>query len=1115
MTVRPASFYSLALAALLAASGLVMGCGGGDTTPPNDDAGMTTDDRCEANVDCDDGVFCNGAERCAPASADADVRGCVSAAPPCLEGQTCSEAALTCRTTCSETEDADGDGHRAMVCGGDDCDDSDVARYPGNTEVCDVDDRDEDCDPSTFGFRDLDRDGVGDAACCNEDAEGTRTCGRDCDDAAPSVSPTGTETCDGLDNDCDGMLDEGVLATFYRDMDGDGFGDPTVPVTHACTEAHSDSLNGFDCDDDDDTVRPGAQEVCDGVDNNCDGLFERDLDNDGHLDPMSVCADGPAPRDDCNDFSATTYAGAAELCDRVDNDCDGRIDERVDADLSCAVNQTAAGYCIDGACRVARCEVGFGDCNGLVADGCETVLEADAQHCGTCGTVCPLGEVCSDGLCTVPTATTLSVGPNHACVVTSRGQVGCWGQNGDGQLGTGTIETRPYASHATRFGESTDVAASAATTCAVAVDGRVFCDGDNRSGSRGAGSRATFALPTAVLNLTDALSVSAGERNFCAQRSDGGVWCWGFGGALLDAVAPVQLATGGTSVDVGYDSLCGYDGPVSGLWCMGSDLYGQLGTDAPLTLCQFREPLFVAAGEDPCSTSPIPVNPSPATPIVTVGDRFACATDGQEVTCWGDNSDGQGFTPPPTIIEQPLVSYLQAPGSPAITSLSAGGDHVCGLRDDGSVVCWGANGAGQLGRGTVGSNGPPGITVGSPAFSTVSAGGNTTCALDAEGHPWCWGRNQVGQLGDRSTTTRTQPTRVAGFDTARSTARGATCAVTRSGEVRCWGAGDPVASRVDEVDGVHSLAAGQAHFCALRGAGEVWCWGRNDFGQLGNETIASGVFPATRVDLPAVREVSANNNISCAVLTSGEVRCWGQNTFGVLGLDTNITAAGIPTAIAGIDDAVSVSVGTTHVCALRRTGAVACWGAGSGGQLGDGLGVESLTPVTVSGLTDAIEVRAGYEVSCAIRVGGTVSCWGTGTAGQLGAGANRSFSPTPQQVRDVRNAAALHLAVHTACIIDDLAEVYCWGSNQSGQAGADADASPQVFVAVRVPDVTAANIAGSGLTTCAVALDDSVRCWGESASGDAGELVTDCTGYCDGSGCYLTCPAAPTVVRGL
>lgn len=119
--------------------------------------------------------------------------------------------------------DGDGDGHRSIVCGGDDCDDADPNRYPGNTELCDADDHDEDCDPLTFGARDGDGDGANDAACCNLDATGARHCGSDCDDADARFSPgapgtcglcplpsQGPELCNGLDDDCNGSVDDGA-----------------------------------------------------------------------------------------------------------------------------------------------------------------------------------------------------------------------------------------------------------------------------------------------------------------------------------------------------------------------------------------------------------------------------------------------------------------------------------------------------------------------------------------------------------------------------------------------------------------------------------------------------------------------------------------------------------------------------------------------------------------------------------------------------------------------------------------------------------------------------------------------------------------------------------------
>lgn len=90
--------------------------------------------------------------------------------------------------------DQDGDGHDSVAFGGDDCDDNDVNRFPGNTEVCDAEHHDEDCDPATFGVRDADRDGYPDAGCCNRSRERHYTCGTDCDDGNAVIFPD-AQTC--------------------------------------------------------------------------------------------------------------------------------------------------------------------------------------------------------------------------------------------------------------------------------------------------------------------------------------------------------------------------------------------------------------------------------------------------------------------------------------------------------------------------------------------------------------------------------------------------------------------------------------------------------------------------------------------------------------------------------------------------------------------------------------------------------------------------------------------------------------------------------------------------------------------------------------------------------
>ena len=161
----------------------------------------------------------------------------------------------------------------------------------------------------------------------------------DCDDSDSSVYPDAPEICDGVDNNCNQEVDEGVTLTLYVDSDGDGFGlsDETV---EAC--AVSDGLvpNGNDCNDNDATVFPAATEVCDELDNDCDGLVDeeivgiwyRDLDGDGYGNSDNMlegCVDEGYVElgGDCDDNNAGVSPGMQEVCDEIDNNCDGEIDE--------------------------------------------------------------------------------------------------------------------------------------------------------------------------------------------------------------------------------------------------------------------------------------------------------------------------------------------------------------------------------------------------------------------------------------------------------------------------------------------------------------------------------------------------------------------------------------------------------------------------------------------------------------------------------------------------------------------------------------------------------------------------------------------------------------------
>ena len=130
----------------------------------------------------------------------------------------------------------------------------------------------------------------------------------DCDDADPASHPGAVEECDGQDNDCDGQVDE--------DFDGDGDGVPG-PSCEALGLP-------VDCDDDSRDRHPGAAEVCDQVDNDCDGRTDEGFDRDG--DGFSTC-DGEDARPDCDDDEPLVHPFGAEFCDGKDNDCDGATDE--------------------------------------------------------------------------------------------------------------------------------------------------------------------------------------------------------------------------------------------------------------------------------------------------------------------------------------------------------------------------------------------------------------------------------------------------------------------------------------------------------------------------------------------------------------------------------------------------------------------------------------------------------------------------------------------------------------------------------------------------------------------------------------------------------------------
>ncbi|MBM4366207.1 MAG: putative metal-binding motif-containing protein [Deltaproteobacteria bacterium] len=321
------------------------------------------------STDCDDGraaSYPGATEYCNSYDDDCD-------------GTTDEDAAVDA-TTWYRDADADSYGSASVtdvacsrpsgyVADATDCDDGRAASYPGATEYCNS--YDDDCDGTTdeddaadaaTWYLDADADGYGLASstttACDAPA-GYAELTEDCDDGSSSVNPGATETCDGVDNDCDGAVD-----FVDEDLDADGY-----------------STCDLDCDDSDADVHPGMHEVCgNGVDDDCDGTADGgDSDGDGY--------DG-CGAEDCNDYSDLVYPGATEITDdRLDNDCDGTVDdEGVDDDDDGYTED--AGDCDDaapwigpGAVEIPDTEVDE-DCDGVeeyAIDWSSTAIFVDAD----------------------------------------------------------------------------------------------------------------------------------------------------------------------------------------------------------------------------------------------------------------------------------------------------------------------------------------------------------------------------------------------------------------------------------------------------------------------------------------------------------------------------------------------------------------------------------------------------------------------------------------------------------------------------------------------------------------------------------------------------------------
>lgn len=361
----------------------------------------------------------------------------------------------------------------------------------------------------------------------------------------------------------------------------------------------------------------------------------------------------------------------------------------------------------------------------------------------------------------------------------------------------------------------------------------------------------------------------------------------------------------------------------------------------------------------------------------------------------------------------------------APTGLTLGWLHSCEFEGPGSARCTGYNRYGQIGDGSTTDRLLP-VSVGLTGVQSMSGGFTHTCAAKSDGTLYCWGDNRVGALGDGTRTNRSAPTQVSISGVVEvASGNSHTCALKLDGSVWCWGsnytgqlgAGGSTADilttpqKVVGISDAVSISGLSNHVCVLHADSTVSCWGDNYGGQLGDGTYDDRPTPQKVPGLSGVVQIETGGAHTCALLDDQSVSCWGYNYWGQLGdgvvfhdkvvymcggtifdprectqrVDIGEFSNPTPQPVIQLFDAVSLSLGSGHSCALLTDGTVECWGANSLGQLGDGSVVQRSVPAPVL-LPPVVELEVGGSHGCARTTLGEALCWGSNNSGEAGDG---------------------------------------------------------------------------------------------------------------------------------
>ncbi|AFY03053.1 Ig-like domain-containing protein [Bdellovibrio bacteriovorus] len=608
-------------------------------------------------------------------------------------------------------------------------------------------------------------------------------------------------------------------------------------------------------------------------------------------------------------------------------------------------------------------------------------------------------------------------------------------------------------------------------------------------------------------------------RHRCALMMDGKVRCWGENadgqlgdGTTANRLQAVSALTGVWNfkqLTTGADHSCGIlDDPAKEVVCWGNNDRYQLGL-----------------GDQTDRHTPVLLSSISGVDEIAAGDGFTCALKAGKIYCWGRQDRGRLGNGVVTNGNVSTPAELVTASAFDFDRLSVGGGTGCAINTNNQLYCWGNNGRGQLGIGSTAHQGTAQLVgsdflkisvAGLTVPGTIAAEGGHVCAVKTDFTVQCWGGNSYLQSGSSPTTDKTLPATITSVDTFDDVAAGAyhTCGIRKSdGRVVCWGStrlggntnyigphgqgltpGTTVLPVLTaDTNSYASITSGVAYSCGVTSTGRTKCWGEYGAGYLGDGSSVYRREPAVSDIGVTYKKISMGVFLSCGITTDDILKCWGANQFSTYLGDGSSFGRSYPVVIDQERKYKDVAIGYESICGILLDGTLKCWGGSGSYGVGDGVLQIRLSPVVIDGGTSYKWISVGQSTTCGVTSAGVLKCWGRNNSGIIGGSTTPAVYAAPTVIDSgvrYKMVSVLGGLTGSACAITDENELKCWG-NHVASLGRGAIAAPDIYT----PGVVMAGtkfvaVSMYGSRTCAISDAFKLYCWGDGTGYGTGLNVT-------------------------